>query len=85
MVLAIQLINLIAQLGTFLVIAQVIMSYFMSPYHPIRQAIDNIVEPFLEPIRRVLPQTGVLDFSPLVLIILVQIVARVLVGLLLAL
>lgn len=85
MVLAIQLINLIAQLGTFLVIAQVIMSYFMSPYHPIRQAFDNIIEPFLEPIRRVLPQTGVLDFSPLVLIILVQIVARVLVGLLLAL
>jgi uncharacterized protein YggT (Ycf19 family) len=31
-----------------------------------------------------MPQTGMLDFSPMVLIILVQIVARLLIGLLMA-
>ena len=82
MAIAIQMVNLLAQLATILIITQVIMSYFMSPYHPLRQAIDNLVEPLLGPIRRILPQTGMLDFSPLVLIILVQIIARVLVGLL---
>jgi YggT family protein len=82
MALAIQLITIIAQLITLLVIVQVALSYFMDPYHPVRQAIDNIVEPLLAPIRRILPQTGMLDFSPLVLIILVQLVARLLVGLL---
>jgi YggT family protein len=54
----------------------------MSPYHPVRQTVDSFVEPMLAPIRRVMPQTGMLDFSPMVLIILVQIVARVLIGLL---
>jgi YggT family protein len=53
----------------------------MSPYHPVRQAIDHLIEPLLAPIRRILPQTGALDFSPLILIILVQIVARLLTGL----
>ena len=82
MTFAIQLINIIAQLVTLLVIVQVALSYFLAPYHPVRQSIDRLVEPLLVPIRRILPQTGVLDFSPLVLIILVQIIARLLVGLL---
>jgi YggT family protein len=79
---AIQLINIIAQLITLLVIVQVALSYFMPPFHPVRQAIDRLVEPFLAPIRRLLPPTGMLDFSPLILIILVQIIARLLSGLL---
>jgi len=33
--------------------------------------INGLVEPLLAPIRRILPTTGGLDFSPLVLIILV--------------
>jgi len=81
MTLAVQLINIIAQLITLLVIVQGALSYFMAPYHPVRQAIDRVVEPLLAPIRRILPQTGMLDFSPLILIILVQIIARLLVGL----
>jgi YggT family protein len=82
MAFAIQLINIIAQLITLLVIVQVALSYFMSPFHPVRQAIDRLVEPLLAPIRRLLPQTGMLDFSPLILIILVQLIARLLSGLL---
>lgn len=85
MSLAIQLINIISQLITLLVIVQVALSYFMAPYHPVRQALDNLVEPLLNPIRRILPQTGMLDFSPLVLIILVQIVARLLISLIISL
>ena len=85
MTIFIQLINLVAQIITILVVIQVFTSYFMDPYHPVRQSLDRLVEPILHPIRRVLPQTGVLDFSPLVLIVLVQIVARILVGILVSL
>jgi len=81
----VQIINMLAQLITLLVIAQVVLSYFMSPFHPVRQVVDRVVEPLLAPIRRIMPQTGMLDFSPMVLIILVQIVARLLVGLLISL
>ena len=85
MIIIVQLIHLIAQIITILVIVQVVLSYFMSPFHPIRQAIDRFVEPMLAPIRRVLPPMGMLDFSPLVLIILVQIIDTILTRLLLSL
>jgi len=63
----------------------VILSYFMDPYNPLRSVIDRLVEPLLSPIRRVLPTMGMFDFSPLVLIILVQLIASILVRLLLML
>ena len=81
----ITIINIVSQLLVLLVIISVILSYFMDPYHPIRRGVDNIVEPLLTPIRRVVPLIGMLDFSPLILILLVQIVRSLLVSLLLSL
>jgi YggT family protein len=72
------LINLVVQLITLLVIIYVFLGYFMSPFHPIRQALDNILNPLLNPIRRIIPSMGMLDFSPLVLIIIVQLLGTIL-------
>jgi len=74
----IRLIDITAQLIILLVIVSAILSYFMSPYHPVRTAIDRIVEPLLEPIRRVVPLVGMFDFSPLILIILVSVLSTAL-------
>jgi len=82
MYILVQLINIIAQFIVLLVIVKVILSYFMDPYHPVRQTLDNLVEPMLAPIRRVVPLIGMFDFSPLILIILVQILSSVLISLL---
>ncbi|MFN2098992.1 YggT family protein [Altererythrobacter sp. MF3-039] len=41
-------------------------------------SINSLLEPVLGPIRRIMPRTGAIDFSPLVLIILLQIVLIVL-------
>lgn len=77
-------INMIAQVITLLVIASVLLSYFLSPYHPARKLVDDLVEPMLMPIRRLVPNAGMLDFSPMVLILLVQVVSRFLIGVLAA-
>jgi YggT family protein len=79
----ITIINIVSQLLVLLVFISVILSYIMDPYHPIRRGVDNIVEPMLTPIRRVVPLLGMLDFSPLVLILLIQLVKSLLVSLLL--
>jgi YggT family protein len=78
-------INALSQLLVLLVIVSVILSYFMDPYHPIRRAIDSVVEPLLAPIRRVVPLLGALDFSPLILIILIQVVSNLLIRFLITL
>jgi YggT family protein len=79
------LIHRIIQILILVVIIQTILTYFLSPYHPIRQLIDRFVEPMLMPIRRVLPPLGMLDFSPLVLIILLEVIDSVLQRILLSL
>jgi YggT family protein len=84
LVLFAQLIKVIADLFVWIVIASVILSYFMAPYHPVRQALDRIVEPFLAPIRRILPGGGMFDFSPIVLVLAVELVSRILISLLIS-
>ena len=59
----------------WVVIISVLMSWFIrDPYHPVRQGVDNLVRPLLDPIRRVMPSTGMIDFSPIVLLILLRFV-----------
>ena len=41
-------------------------------------AINRFLEPVLRPIRNILPNTGAIDFSPLVLIILLNVILIVL-------
>jgi YggT family protein len=38
------------------------------------KAINALLEPLLAPIRKIMPDTGAIDFSPMVLIVLLQIV-----------
>jgi YggT family protein len=75
-------ISALSQLLVLLVIVSVILSYFMDPYHPVRRGIDSVVEPMLAPIRRVVPLIGMLDLSPLILIILIQVLSNILIRIL---
>ena len=79
------LIRVISQLFIWIVIASSLLSFFVSPYHPVREALDRIVNPFLEPIRRVVPLAGAMDFSPLVLILVVDILSRILIAIFISL
>jgi YggT family protein len=79
------LIRVLAEVFVWTVIAKILLSYFMSPYHPVREALDRIVEPFLAPIRRVVPMAGMFDFSPLVLILAIEFISRILTSLFLSL
>jgi YggT family protein len=79
------IINFVANLLIFLVIADSLVSFILSPYHPVRETLDRIVNPLLSPIRRIIPLMGTLDLSPLILIILVEILAKILISFLSAL
>jgi len=83
--LLLSLVNYISLGLSLLLIAYVVLSYFMDPFHPVRATVIRIVDPVLNPIRRILPQTGMVDFSPLVAIILIQVIEFILTRLVISL
>jgi len=72
-----QIISFIFRALQFIVLVDVVLSYFMSPYQPVRQALDRIVNPMLAPIRRLLPSAGGIDFSPMVLLIVLVVLENI--------
>ncbi|MEP7157408.1 MAG: YggT family protein, partial [Betaproteobacteria bacterium] len=55
------------------VIIQAILSW-VSPYHPIRPFFDALSRPFLRPLQRGIPLVGGVDLSPLVLLVILQVI-----------
>jgi YggT family protein len=78
----IYLINTLATLITLLVIVYILSTWVFPPYHAFRSALASIVEPMIAPIRRLIPPVGGLDFSPLIFIVLIQVLVMILTGLL---
>lgn len=79
----ITLIRSIAQILSVLIIIDAVMSFFLSPFHPVRELLGRILNPLYAPIRRVVPAMGGIDFSPLILIVLIQVLESVLISLIL--
>ncbi|MGH2536490.1 MAG: YggT family protein [Candidatus Promineifilaceae bacterium] len=79
--LVITLINLIYYALFVLLLLRFIL-VFVNGAWELRAWVERLTEPLLAPIRRFLPSAGGLDFSPLVLLILAQLVRVVLIGLL---
>lgn len=75
----VQLLSLISTLFWLLMLARIIFSWGnIDRYNPIVNFVYQVTEPVLTPIRSILPSTGMMDFSPMVAILLVEIVTRVL-------
>ena len=64
---------------TVLILADVLVSFLLTAFHPVRRTLDSLIRPLLAPIRSILPPIGMLDFSPFVLLVLVQLLGALLI------
>ena len=74
---------------TWIIIIQVVLSWLFAfnvlntgsqGVRTIAVAIDRITAPLYRPIRRILPDFGGIDFSPLAILILIQVIKKLLAG-----
>ena len=72
------IITILEQTLLVLILLNVVLSYFMDPFHPFRQSVDRLIEPLLRPIRQIVPSFGRFDFSPIILMIIVEVIAAIL-------
>ena len=79
--LLIYLIDIFFTLLNLAILARVLLSWVrVSPYHPAVELLYRITEPILAPLRRVIPSIGMVDISPVIALILLQIIREVLVA-----
>lgn len=77
-------IDLVFTLLIFAIIARAIVSWLpMDRYHPAIQILDSITEPILAPLRRVIPPVGMMDITPIIALIGLQILQTIIRSLLL--
>lgn len=73
MLAVVKLLKLSLYLLLGVVMIQALLSWF-NPFHPIRPFFDALSRPFLSPLQRIIPLIGGVDLSPLVLLIIVQVI-----------
>ena len=81
--------NLLLSVLTWIIIIQVILSWLFA-FNVLNTgsggvrafviALDRITAPLYRPVRRILPDFGGIDFSPLVILILIQVLKKLLNG-----
>ena len=74
------LVRLVISSVTALVIVYAVLSWVQND-SPLSDIIDRLCAPLLRPIRRVIPLVGGIDLSPLILLVLLQVVSMLLAGL----
>lgn len=79
----ISIVNLVFQIYLFIVIGRALISWVNpDPYNPIVRFLHNATDPVLYRIRRIIPlQFGGFDFSPIILLLALEIGRKVLIAL----
>jgi YggT family protein len=74
-----QFVDLLFQVLIFAIIARALLSWFnLGPSHPLVRILYDLTEPILAPLRRVIPMIGMIDITPIVAIILLQVIQSIL-------
>jgi YggT family protein len=73
----IQILNILVNLVVFAIVGRSLLSWFVrDPTHPLMRVLIDVTEPILGPIRSRLPSSWMIDLSPLIAIIVIQVVWR---------
>jgi len=71
-------IKILCEVLTFAIFIRVILSWFVTQPNTLTLILDKITEPILAPLRRIIPRAGMFDFTPMIAIILLQLIANLL-------
>ncbi|MDP2576307.1 MAG: YggT family protein [Gemmatimonadota bacterium] len=61
-----------------LILLRAVLSWFVSPYstHPVVELLRRLTDPVLEPVRKLLPVSSGIDFSPLIVLLGLELLKR---------
>lgn len=73
----INLLSSILTLFTYAVVARAVLSWIRpNPYNPLVRFLNRITDPIMRPLERLIPPIGGLDVTPIVAIVLIQLIRK---------
>lgn len=76
------IITTIANILSLVIIVDTLLSWFLPPINPIRETLGRILQPIYAPIRKVIPPLGMMDVTPIVLLLLIYLVEQIAISIL---
>ena len=75
----VKFVDILFQVLTYAIIARALVSWFpVSPTSPIIRILDDVTEPILGPLRKIVPRLGMMDITPIVALVLLNILSGML-------
>ena len=70
-------ITTLANILSLVIIIDTLLSWVLTPDHPVRSALGRILQPLYAPVRRLVPPLGMMDVTPIVLLLLIYVVEQI--------
>jgi YggT family protein len=74
------LIGILVEIYSLAIFARLLITWVpnLDPYHPVVQFLNQATEPVLEPARKLIPPIGMVDISPVIVLVVLQFLASAL-------
>ncbi|RLC94312.1 MAG: YggT family protein [Chloroflexi bacterium] len=77
---AIRIVDILCNVLIWAIFVRVLLSWLNirpdSPFYPVLDVLDQILEPLLAPLRRVVPRVGMFDITPMVAMFILYLISR---------
>lgn len=67
----------LANIFSFVIIIDALLSWILPPYNSIRETLGRVLQPIYDPVRRIVPPLGGIDFTPVVALVLIQVIEQI--------
>ena len=65
-------VEVLRQLVFFVIMVRIVLSWFGNPYNRLTGFIYSVADPILKPFKKIVPLIGMLDFSPVVAVLVID-------------
>lgn len=74
----IEIVQAVVMVMTLLIVARALMSWIpnLDPRNPVSEFLITVTDPILAPIRAIMPRTGMVDFTPMIAILVLFAISR---------
>jgi YggT family protein len=69
--------SILCDLLSMAIFIQVLLSWVVGRGHQVYDFLETLTSPIIKPVKRILPKTGMIDFSPIVALLILEVIKTI--------